>query len=210
MEYGVSLNGIHSFKDLNLLFKEMKDSGPSVKTIEVDIPCGHGSADITESVTGSVMYGNRQLEISLIDPEIGNEVAKEQNIMNLFHGKIIKIILDDNENYYYQGRCEVSCYATGRDIVIKCNAKPFKYALEDTVIEVEPGEDIEVNIDIIGVNVIPVLITEGNVTVTAGNNIYNYSSGEHIAVNLELVQGTNEFKITSEVGCLISYREALL
>lgn len=210
MEYGVSLNGTHSYKDLNLLFKGIKDSGPSVKKIEVDIPCGHGSADITESVTGKVMYGNRQLEITLIDPEIGSEVAKEQQIMNLIHGQTQKIILDDNDKYYYQGRCEVSCYESNRDIVIKCNANPFKYALEETMVEVESGEDIAVNIDIVGINVVPVLITEGNVTVTVGNNIYNYGSGEHIAVNLELVQGTNEFKVTSEVGCLISYREAIL
>ena len=107
---------------------------PSPKTYVVDIPCGNGSLDLTESLLGDTAYENRKdkFEFSVIYPE-DYELVKNQ-IINMLHGRAFDYKLTMDPDYTYHGRFTVEsyerkAYANGLvgTITISTDSNPFKH-----------------------------------------------------------------------------------
>ena len=81
-------------------------SPPDVKTTFVDIPGSNGQLDLSEVVSKRPVYNQRKGDISfkvLNDyPEYKGWVDVYQKILNYLHGKKMKMILEDDPNYYYE------------------------------------------------------------------------------------------------------------
>ena len=59
------------------------------------------------------------------------------NIQNAIHGQFVKIIVDDDDTFYYMGRVNVNEWKSDKTIgkvVIECDCEPFKYKKYVTVI----------------------------------------------------------------------------
>ena len=78
---------------------------PSVKTTFVEVPGGSGSLDLSQLLTSYPLYKNREGELKfhvLNDkPYTWSELYHE--IVNSIHGKKLKIVLEDDPDYYYEG-----------------------------------------------------------------------------------------------------------
>lgn len=97
---------------------------PTVNKKTVEIPGRNGSIDLTEFLTGHPTYGNRkgswEFYISnefflYSDPNFVRGAVNWQNwptavreIAEYCHGKVLTAILEDDPDYYYKGRFEVS------------------------------------------------------------------------------------------------------
>ena len=107
-------------------------SPPKVKTEYVDIPGGNGSLDLSESLTGYPVYENRT---GTFDFRVLNDYGEWQErysqIMEYLHGRQLYAVLDDDPNYFYQGRFTVDDWNSSDDtwsqITLGYTVNPFKW-----------------------------------------------------------------------------------
>lgn len=106
---------------------------PEPKTYTVDIPGGNGIIDLTEALTGDVVYNNRrqEFEFALINVENFERVKTE--LSNFLHGKAFDYTMTMDPGYTYHGRFTVSSYSHSAyssgllgDIKISIDANPYK------------------------------------------------------------------------------------
>lgn len=117
---------------------------PEVKTRYLDIPGGDGVIDLSESLTGYPVYENRSgsqefilvndFYIPVDDYEEWYEVYSE--IMGYLHGQKMKAILEDDKEYYYEGRFSVNKWKSDKHfskIVIDYNVGPYKWLYKTSI-----------------------------------------------------------------------------
>lgn len=119
---------------------------PPVKTKTVDIPGGDGLIDLTESLTGYPTYNNRTGSIEFIvvndfnwqNPNHEEWYKTYSDIMSYVHGCSLKMILDDDPEYYYEGRFSVDSWKSDKNnskITLKYDVGPFKRYISTTTNE---------------------------------------------------------------------------
>jgi len=112
---------------------------PEVKSQIIDLPGGNGFIDLSELITGDVIYGQRQGSWQFIahpdytDPQPWQ--WKYQDIMQYLHGRQHMVILEDDPFYYYIGRLKVNQWDSGPNwsqVTIDYTLQPFKKEIIDS------------------------------------------------------------------------------
>ena len=108
----------------------------SVKTVYIDIPGGDGQLDLTESLTGYPVFNNREGSLEFI---VANGYRRSwaegfSRFANWLHGKKLRVVLDDDPEYFYEGRFSLNEWKSNNDgtwsnITIDYNLKPYKYSV---------------------------------------------------------------------------------
>ena len=112
---------------------------PGVKTKILDIPGGDGIIDLSESLTGYPVYENRSFSQEFVvvnDFYEPVDTHKEwystySDIMDYLHGQRMQMLLDDDMEYYYEGRFAVNSWKSGSkisSITINASLGPYKWA----------------------------------------------------------------------------------
>lgn len=104
---------------------------PEVRTMYVDVPGVDGVIDLTTSLTGDVLYKNREGSWDFV---VANDyedwTAIYHKLMNEIHGKKWLVSLQDDPNYYYKGRLSVNEWKSERNwskITLDYHFEPYKY-----------------------------------------------------------------------------------
>ena len=113
---------------------------PSVKVKTIDNPGGDGLIDLTESVTGFPLYDQRtgSWEFYVLNDWVKWHDRYEE-ILNELHGKNVQAILNDDQEYYYNGRVTVNQWTSDKDhskITLDYNFDPYKLS---TMLSTEPS-----------------------------------------------------------------------
>ena len=133
MMRGVTFGEKHSYRTWGLILKSRPDISPPVpKTKLIKVPGTNKVIDLTEKLTGEVKYEPRSIvcEFTVIGgrsqwPEVYSDILDE------IHGQRMRIIMDDDPNYYYIGRVEVDQWKSEKvtaTIVITAEVEPYKLA----------------------------------------------------------------------------------
>lgn len=127
---GVNFNNFHSFDDFGLILSSKTIEAPNPKTVKVSIEGADGEMDLTEYF-GETKFENRKLEFEFTSI-IPKSEFKDQfsEINNAIHGKKMQILLDEDSEFYYVGRCSLSSWkSNGRimELTITCDCEPYKY-----------------------------------------------------------------------------------
>ena len=109
---------------------------PDVKSKTVDIPGADGELNLTELLNGRPTYQNRtgSIEFIVVNDYWDWDVAYS-TIMNYLQGKSMKMVLEDDPAYYYEGRFAVSEWRSDKSwslITIDYNVYPYKKDLSAT------------------------------------------------------------------------------
>lgn len=103
---------------------------PEVKTKYVDIPGGNGQLDLTEALTGYPVYENRTGSHKFyVENDFKPWDVLYSEICNYLHGVRMRAILEDDPDFYYEGRFEVSDWTSDKywsTITIDYNVIPYK------------------------------------------------------------------------------------
>ena len=106
------------------------------KTTYIDIPGADGHIDLTEVLTGYPTYQNREGSVEFIVMNGYRQVwaAGFSKFANWLHGKKIRVVLDDDPDYFYEGRFKLTNWNSNNDgtwsnVTLDYNLKPYKYAL---------------------------------------------------------------------------------
>lgn len=205
---------------------------PNPKTKLVDIPGADGHLDLSTSLTGEMLYENRQGSFEFI---VDNGHVEWYNlysqIMNYLHGQFMKATLEDEPTFYYEGRFSVNQWRSephNSKIVIDYSVSPYKLekysSLEDWTwddFSFETGiireyKDLEVNGNLTFIVVGRRMMVTPSFTVTSNDGkgmkvkfngtTYDLPDGTSRVVNIRTVSGENTLIFTGNGTVSIDYR----
>ena len=103
---------------------------PPVKTNYVEIPGGNGILDLSTAMAGRPLYNNRTGSWEFyVENGFRDWSALYQGIMRYLHGQKLKVILEDDPDFYYEGRFAVNQWKSDpqrSSVVIDYNVGPYK------------------------------------------------------------------------------------
>ncbi|MGI6256598.1 MAG: hypothetical protein ACOYJU_00805 [Anaerovoracaceae bacterium] len=136
--YGATINGYHTLRNLGLVIGNNDIvSSPTPKINIIDIPGASKRIDLTETLSGNVEFEGRTLKF-----EFGIQLPKDRwaetcrMILNTFHGRKVRVILDQEPEFYYEGRAEVDGFdraGTLGTFVMTVNADAYKYDISGSL-----------------------------------------------------------------------------
>lgn len=231
--YGTQFGNKHTLNDWGMYIVNRQDiKPPEPKKIMIDIPGGNGSLDLTEALSGEVVYENREIECEFY--VIGGETlwaAKYSEILAYIHGKRMKITFDDDPAYYYMGRVSVNQWKSSRQhsiITIDIDADPFKYELnpygEDWLwdpFDFLYGEIYDSTVEVSGTLVQPLTVKQMPVIPTFTSNVamkvtyqgstYDLPANKETKVyDIRLTEGTQNITFTGNGSVKISFTNGVL
>lgn len=230
--YGVMFGDNHSFRDLGLLPKsKMIVAPPDVREVYVEIAGADGDLDITEALTGRANYESREgkFEFTVINRENWDYIYSL--VMNTIHGQRMRVVLDDDPHYYYNGRVKVDSFKTNKHtatLTIKGDFEPYKKSLianseqwlwNPFNFETDVARDYAnmtvdgtLNVTVIGSNmpVTPAIEVSADMTMYFNGNTYQLPAGKNRVADMVLENrayevvfvGNGTVSIQFEVGRL--------
>lgn len=207
---GIQFGKYHSWDDFALILTSKEIGTPSIKTETIDIPGGDGVLDLTDFF-GDVKYGNRPLTFEF------STIVPQSEFMNLFsrvqdalHGRKVEITLDDDAEWYYIGRLDISPWKSEKSIgkfTIDCDCEPYKIKKNDTIVTVNVTEETTVILHNSRKAVVPTIDITGEINLTYGVNYYTLSAGRYDLPGVQLVEGDNTILLNGAGTATFTYRE---
>ena len=224
MIYGVWLGDKHCYDDYGMLLAQKNIGFPDVQTNMIEVLGRNGLLDLTESMSGGPKYYNREIGLTFITSDKLSGMAWSELISAVacgIHGQQIKIVFDEDEDYYYLGRCRINQFTTSRakrTIEIICDCDPFKYKTEETTTTVSLTANVEQTITLTNeyMTATPTIVVDGgedvNVTIVCGTSSAVFGSGSYLSSALALPEGETEWTVSADEACTvtISYQEGTL
>lgn len=228
---GVLFGKKHSYNDWGLLLAERPIiSPPKPKTMYIDIPAANGSIDLTESLTDEVNFYDRKITMTfLLVGKRSNWAEVISMVSDYLHGQRMKIWLDEDLAYYYEGRCDINNLKSDKikmTIVIEATVYPFKFekysSMDDWLwddFNFETGiirdyRSLEINgsynLLIIGrkLSVTPIfhVSNASNLTVSYYGTSFSLKNGTNRFVSLILREGDNTLTFEGMGTVSVEYR----
>lgn len=110
---------------------------PAQKVKTVDIPGGDGLIDLSQSLTGYPVFQNRtgSMEFIVMNDFRPWHVAYS-DILDYLHGRNLRAVLEDDPEYFYEGRFTVNAWKSEKDwskIVIDYSVGPYKWSVQSSI-----------------------------------------------------------------------------
>lgn len=210
---GVSFNGLHCL-DMGLIMSERTIGAPSPKYITVEVPGRDGVIDFTENVFGGVKFGERKIEIKFLSTQ--SFADKSWSVLyslvaSRIHGRKLKIVFDDDADYYYIGRVSIktfTCPGEKVSVTINCDCEPYKYKEEITTVSFTGTG--EYTLDNAFKKVVPKITTTEETKIEFDGSEINLGVGEFTVPVLQLKEGENRLNITTTGTVTFEYQEGVL
>lgn len=199
----------HSSDDWGLVFDTFNPPFPSPKTDYVEIDGGQGSLDLTEAY-GKIYYKNTSFNLvfNCLD-SIRYELLLDK-ISNFIHGKLLKIFLYYDEEYYYEGRVEINKYASTKSlgkITLKVNAKPYRFKKYKTIEVFDVVEKKTVVFKNNRMETTPTFKSDKEMTFKWKNGSYTVNEIETAYPQVEFIEGDNILEFVGNGRVTVSYQE---
>lgn len=147
MYHSVTFGDKNTWDDWKLVAAERPFiAPPTPKTNMVDIPGASSQLDFSEELTGYPTYGNRtgSIEFTITDQYDSYQEMrwkrKYSEIMTYISGRHLQMVLEDDPDYYYEGRFSVESYKPGSSasesyskITINYDVGPYKWTIRDSI-----------------------------------------------------------------------------
>lgn len=209
----ITFGNYKSYDDLFMICTKKTIGSPTVKKSTVDIEGGDGQLDYTEYF-GDVKYSNRQLyfEFESIVPQ-SQFPDLYSAILDTLHGKKVKIVLDEDADYYYMGRLEISDFSNYKgigSIKIDCDCEPYKYKKNETVVAKAVSGSATITLANMRKRAVPTITSTATMTYEFGGRSIQQNAGTFIIPAFELVEGNNTIKVTGTGNVTFTYQEGRL
>ncbi len=214
IETGIKFGDIHSYDDLNLILSAEDIPPAEPKTSFIDVPGADGSLDMTEA-HGEVKYSDRECTFTFTMNPLDSSTWEEKKteVSNKLNGKVFKITLDKDEDYYYTGRCSVNEFSSDKrikQIVIAARVHPYKFKQNVTTLNYNLTESQQtINITNARKAVSPTITcTNDNTVIVFGTATFNLSAGTHKVLDIRFVEGNNQLTLSGTGTVTFTFQEA--
>lgn len=203
-----------AYYDWNIILTKAEIPLPKAKTSTVNIKGADGVLDLSEVLTGDILYDNRTIKLTFEMMDDADYYDLITTISNYLHGKKITINLSNDEDYYYTGRASINswqCVKRKGKIVINVDAEPYKYSVIKTVRTINvTGKTKTITLINNRKRVCPTLDVTGTITLTINGVDYELSEGTQRLINFNLSEGNNTIQVSGNGTLIISYRQGAL
>lgn len=208
---GIKFDNYHSFDDFGLILSSKTIGAAEPKTELIEVPGADAPLDFTEFF-GDIKYNNRPLSFTFtLLPPASEFPEKYSDIANKLNGRKMKIIDDDDPDFWYYGRVSVDDLDKDKNIAtiaVECDCEPFKYKLNKTTKQVTVSGSTSVQLTNLRQHVTPTLNSTAAIDVTYEGTKYSVSTtGDFIIPELVLKEGQNTLTITGTATVTITYQE---
>ena len=187
---------------------------PAPKTSTVDIKGANGLLDLSEVLTGDIVYGNRTMKLTFEMLDDTDYYGLISNISNYLHGRVMSVRLTRDGDYYYIGRASINsweCIKRKGTIVITVDCEPYKYAVTETVRTINVVDETKtITLPNSRKRVCPNIDVTGTVKLILGDVEYDLEEGQQQLINFMLVEGDNIVSISGDGTVKITYRQGAL
>lgn len=217
MARGTNFGGVHSHADLNLIQQKVDIQPAEPKLNLVDIPGADGSKDLSEQPAGRAVYKDRKIIWTFALYPGENWDDKHRQVSNAINGKLVKITLDTDLDYYYLGRIVVKKYKSDghlRQITVEAQCRPYKLRQQETratLALTTTYKSLQIPND--RKPVVPTITVTAETTLRWKGSTLTVKAGTHRLLDIELQEGANvlEARTTSGTGSLtVVYQEGSL
>lgn len=218
MERFFILDKYNTWYDWGLILTSKDITPPEPKTNYIELDGMSGSLDLSEALTGEVVYKDRTITASFWTNEgTRNERAKLiRDITTALHGKKIKVIEPDDPYHYFYGRVvidDISNSTVYLEFSIEITCEPWRYALEDTTrtVTVTRTRLADVVLNNHGVKTLTPIITvggTGTVKITYNGGEANLTKGTYRITDIRLKTGANVVSVSGYGTVTFTYKEA--
>ncbi len=208
-------------------------STPQVKTRFIDIPGMEGGGlDISEIHSGKPVFDNRtgSLEFVVMNG-YGDWETRYAAIRDYIHGKKLRAVLDDDPNFYYEGRFAMNPWKSDKAyslIVINYDVSPykkdlygsmddwlwdpfdFKYGVINHAVNLAVNGTLRTTIYARDADEAPTILSSSAMTVRVNGETFAVQQGTHRYPLMRLKEGINEFIFTGHGTVSIDYRGGML
>lgn len=234
MYHSITLGDKITWDDWHLIPKSRPlFNPPSVKTNYIEIPGGDGSLDLTTALAGRPVYKNRTGSWEFyVENGFKDWAVLYSEIMTYLHGKKLKAILEDDPDYYYEGRFAVNAWKSDPNwsiITIDYEVAPYKRSLvaagndwlwdtfnfETDVIRSYENLPVSGSLTVVVVGdsmpVPPTIVAStAGMTVTYNGDTYNLNKGSNYISELTIQEGENTFIFGGTGSITILYERGRL
>ena len=203
-----------AYDEWNIVLTKAEIPLPEPKTSFVEIKGADGVLDLSEVLTGDILYNNRAITLTFEMMDDTDYYDLISNISNYLHGRIVTITLTNDEDYYYDGRASINqwqCIKRQGIIVITVDAEPYKYSVTETTMIVNVANQTKtITLQNSRKRVCPMLNVTGTITLTINGVNYKLAEGKQQLSNFRLVEGNNVVKVSGNGTLIITYRQGEL
>ena len=213
----LQIGDYHTAEDWDLILNTMTINPPTPKLVSVPVDGRDGDIDLSDALTGEVMYNNREASFTFLvtNGTQAERQAQIDEIINAVHGLKTSIVIPDDPDHYLVGRCSVSDVHNDRaygSFRITANCEPYRYSLIETTRTVTATETPT---DFALYNagrktVTPTLVVTGAVLLVYGTTSVALENGTYKLPSLALKRGATTVKISGSGTVILTYREAVL
>lgn len=197
---------------MGLVMIEKTISPPTPKMYSVDVPGKNGSLDLSEFLTGNIQYNNRQLKFKFVRDGSRKAILSLIDEMMLYHGQAVVITDDDTPDWYYTGRAMLTPNNRNSyvEFEMSVDAEPFRYAIEETNIELTISGSQTTTINNKGIDVVPTITTTAETVVVKEGKRYTLGKGTFMLQDFMFKHGDNNISLEGNANVIITFREAML
>ena len=203
-----------AYDEWNIVLTKADIPLPKPKTSLVEIKGADGVLDLSEVLTGDILYNNRTITLTFEMMDDTDYYDLISDISNYLHGKKVTISLTNDEDYYYVGRASINkwqCVKRKGTIVITVDAEPYKYSVTETTMIVKVAKQTKtITLQNSRKGVCPMLNVTGTITLTINGVNYKLAEGKQQLSNFRLVEGNNVVKVSGNGTLTITYRQGAL
>lgn len=202
---GVVFGDKHSVEDYKAIMNYARITTPTVKENYVDVPGGNSSLDLTEAVSG-VTFNDGQIsfKFTFLDED------DRSRMKNDLHGRRVKIILEREPEYYYDGRilCRDGDYA-GKifELYVDARVSPYKQEQQMTVHMEEVISEKEIILFNDRMPAMPSITVKGNISITFNQYRVQLIDGTYVIPEITLLDGINRLHVGGKGNLKLQYRK---
>lgn len=204
MARGTLFGDKHSSRHLRLIQAKVEIQPAKPKLNFIDVPGADGAKDFSEYPAGRVVYETRELTWTFKLYPGENWAAKYTEVCSALHGKSLRITLDDDPDYYYQGRVYVDQYTTDsilHTVTVVAICQPYKLKQSPEVMEGTLTTTSRPWLLVSGnMPAVPTFTAAVETTVVWKDNTYTLAPGTHKILDIVLDAGVNTLSVKSTSG----------
>lgn len=215
MERALIIDNYNTYNDWRLILTAKSVTPPQAKTKYVNLDGMNGTLDLSEALSGEIMYNDRTITASflLTDGTFLERNIALQNIINKIHGKKLQIIDPDYPKRYFLGRVSVKSFKNilpYAEMSIEAVCEPWRYAIHDIARKVDvDGQSVDIIITNNGAKTLcPEITVTGSIEITFGDNHVALTDGSYKISELKLYHGITLIKANGTGSVVFTYREA--
>lgn len=211
---GLTIGEKHTAYDFGLRMLTFNISSPDPVVNEIEIPGMDGNLDLSETLTGEVVYKKRTLTAEFLMEEQDETQLQNRmdNIRNYLHGITHTICPDMDSIYEYRGRVTVTFTPMGvyQSVTITANVSPYKMKRMETVVSQAITDEGVVSCYNERKSVVPTITTDAEFILKFNDISKAVPAGETLVPDIKFVQGENIVTCIGTGNITFTYREGSL